>query len=174
MVETKKRAKKSKKIIKLQEELEAEQQKSRDYLNQLKYLQADFENYKKRIEKDSLDVSQRANERLVINLLNVMDDLERTIETIRTTDNVKSLSEGIEMTLKNLRTMLEREGLARIESAGNPFNPNIHEVLIQVPTDEYEEGIVIEEARKGFKFKGKVIRPSVVMIASKPNEGVDK
>lgn len=167
--------KKSSEIIeKLRGELEAEESKSREYLNRLKYLQADFENYRKRMEKDFQEAVQRSNEKLIVNLLGIIDDLERAIETGRKTKNVDALLEGIEMVYKNFGSMLEREGLTRIGSVGKPFDPNLHEVLMQIPTDEFEEGTVIEEARKGFKFGGKVIRPSVVKLATKALEGEKK
>jgi len=173
-MKTSKRKKSSETIERLREELEAEESKSKEYLNRLKYLQADFENYRKRMEKDFQEAAQRSNEKLIVNLLGIIDDLERAIETGRKTKNVDALLEGIEMLYKNLGSILEREGLTRIGSVGKPFDPNLHEVLMQIPTDEHEEGTVIEEARQGFKFRGRVIRPSVVKIASKSIEGVKK
>ena len=120
------------------------------------------------------EVSQRSNEKLIESVLNVVDDLERAIETGRKTDSTGALLEGVEMVYKNLYAILEREGLTRIEAVGKPFDPNMHEILAKVPTDNHEDGIVIEEARKGFMFKGKVMRPSVVMIASKEAKSEEK
>jgi len=168
------RVKGSKELRRLEEALSLEQAKSREYLDRLKYLQADFENYRKRMEKEFQEVTQRSNERLILNLLNVIDDLESAIETGKTTENVSALLEGIEMTYRKLYTTLEREGLTRLEAVGKPFDPNIHEILVKVPTKDNEDGIVIEEVRKGFMFKGKVIRPSVVKIASKEERSEEK
>ena len=100
-----------------------------------------------------------------------MDDLERAIETGGETDNLSVLLEGVKMIYKNLWLTLEREGVAKIEAVGKPFNSNIHEILVKVPTNEYLENTVIEESRKGYMFKGKVIRPSIVKIALR-EEGV--
>ncbi|MFB0505031.1 MAG: nucleotide exchange factor GrpE [Candidatus Bathyarchaeia archaeon] len=169
-----KRRRASKKVRMLEEALEAEQGKSKEYLSRLKYLQADFDNYRKRMVREFQEVLQRSNERLIASVLNVVDDLERAIETGRKTENTDALLEGVEMVYKNLYGLLEREGLTRIEAIGKPFDPNMHEILAKVPTDDHEDGIVIEEARKGFIFKGKVMRPSVVMISSKKEGSEEK
>lgn len=169
-----KRRRASKRVRMLEEALKAEQAKSKDYLNQLKYLQADFDNYRKRMVREFQEVSQRSNEKLIASVLNVVDDLERAIETGKKIDSAGALLEGVEMVYKNLYAILEREGLTRIEAVGKPFDPNMHEILAKVPTDDHEDGIVIEEARKGFTFKGKVLRPSVVMIASKEEKSEEK
>lgn len=169
-----KRRRASKKVRMLEEALEAEQAKSKEYLNRLKYLQADFDNYRKRMVREFQEVTQRSNEKLIASVLNVVDDLGRAIETGRKTENTDALLEGVEMVYKNLYGILEREGLTRIEAVGKPFNPDMHEILTKVPTDNHEDGTVIEEARKGFMFKGKVIRPSVVMIASRKVESEEK
>lgn len=169
-----KRRRASKRVRMLEEALKAEQAKSKDYLNQLKYLQADFDNYRKRMVREFREISQRSNEKLIASVLNVVDDLERAIETSRKIDSTGALLEGVEMVYKNLYAILEREGLTRIEAVGKPFDPNMHEILAKVPTENHEDGIVIEEARKGFMFKGKVMRPSVVMIASKEEKSEEK
>lgn len=169
-----KRRRASKKVRMLEEALEAEQGKSKEYLSRLKYLQADFDNYRKRMVREFQEVTQRSNERLIASVLNVVDDLERAIETGRKTENTDALLEGVEMVYKNLYGLLEREGLTRIKAIGKPFDPNMHEILAKVPTDDHDDGIVIEEARKGFIFKGKVMRPSVVMISSKKEGSEEK
>lgn len=169
-----KRRRASKKVRMLEEALEAEQTKSKEYLSRLKYLQADFDNFRKRMVREFQEVTQRSNEKLIASVLNVVDDLERAIETGRKTENMDALLEGVEMVYKNLYGILEREGLTRIEAVGKPFDPDMHEILTKVPTDNHEDGVVIEEARKGFMFKGKVIRPSVVMVASKEEKSEEK
>jgi len=157
----------------LEDQLKAEQARSKGYLDQLKYLKADFENYRKRMEKEFREATQRSNEKLILNLLDIIDDLEMAIETGKTIENSNTLLEGVQMIHKKLCTMLEREGLTRLEAVGKPFDPNKHEILVKVPLKDREDGIVIEEARKGFMFKGKVLRPSVVKIACK-EEGSEK
>ena len=164
------RGEKAERLRKLEEALNAEQAKSREYLDRLKYLQADFENYRKRADKEFQEVTQRSNERLIIDILDIADDLERAVQTGRTTDNTKVLLEGVEMVQKKLYSMLEQEGLTRIDAVGKPFDPNRHELLAKISCKDHEEGTIVEEVRKGYIFKGKVIRPSVVKIACKEGE----
>jgi len=156
----------SEKLKNLEDALNVEQAKSKDYLDRLKYLQADFENYRKRAEKELKEITQRSSEKLIMSLLNVIDDFERALDIGKKSENASALLEGVEMTYKKLCMVLEQEGLTRIEAVGKPFDPNIHEVLVKVPTEDYEDGIVIEEVRKGFMYKGKVLRPSIVKVAS--------
>jgi molecular chaperone GrpE len=158
------------KVKELEEELEAEQEKAKEYLNRLKYLQADFENYRKRVEREVQEAVQRSNEKLVVCLIDIIDDLESAISAGETTENKDALLEGIKMVHKNLDRLLEKEGLERLECVGQAFNPNMHEVLSEIPTKDLESGTVIEEARKGFMFKGKVLRPSIVKIACEDSE----
>ena len=152
-------------VTKLKEQLIAEQEKNKEYLNQLKYLQADFENYRKRIEKETHEAIKRSNERLVSCLIDIMDDFEIAISEGNKTENKDALIDGIKMIQKKLDNLLLKEGLEPLECIGKQFDPNLHEILAQVPTDEHQNGIILEEARKGFKYKGKVLRPSVVKIA---------
>jgi molecular chaperone GrpE len=159
-----------KKIKTLNEKLEAEQEKSNQYLTQLKYLQADFENYRKRTEMAVQEAVSSSNERLVSCLIDVLDDLEYAISAGAATENKGAMLDGIRMIHKNLDKILEKEGLERLECVGCHFDPNLHEILTQVPSKEHESGTIIEEARKGFLFKGKIIRPSVVKIACEASE----
>ena len=162
--------KKEKTVInktKLEKALEEEREKSKECLNRLKYLQADFENYRKRMEKEIRETAQVSKERLVFNLLNVIDELELAIHSGRETENKEALLEGVEMTLKKMYTTLGQEGLAKIEAVGKPYDPKLHEVVIKVPTKNHEENVVIEEVRKGYLLRDKVIRPSIVKITTR-------
>lgn len=131
----------------------------------MKYLQADFENYRKRMERKIHETAQMSNEKLIVNLLSVIDELELALRSGRETEDKQALLEGVEMTLRKMYATLEYEGLAKIEAVGKPFNPKMHEIVLKVPTKDCEEGVVIEEVRKGFMLRGKVIRPSMVKIA---------
>jgi len=157
------------KVKRLEEALKEEREKSNAYLNRLMYLQADFENYRKRLEKETREAVQLSNERLITNLLAVIDELEMAIQSGKETENKDALLEGVEMVLKKIYTTLRQEGLTKIEAAGRPFDPSRHEAIFKVPTKDYAEGTVIEEVRKGFMLKDKVIRPSMVKIALAPN-----
>ena len=154
--------------------MKTEQAKSKAYLNRLKYLQADFQNYGKRMEKEVQEVTQRSNERLIVSLINILDDLESAILAGKTTENKGALLEGVEIIHKKLDKLLEKEGLVRLMPVGKPFDPNIHEVLAEIPTKNHQRGIIIEEARKGFMFKGKILRPSIVKIACEDSDGEEK
>jgi molecular chaperone GrpE len=151
-------------IKKLKQELKQERERSSEQMKRLMYLQGDFENFKKRKEKEFNEISQRVNERLVVSLLSVLDELELAILSAKETANKESLLEGVKMVLKKLYTTLEREGLSEIETIGMPFDPKKHEVFLQVSSPGHAEGTVIEEVRKGFMFRNKVIRPSMVKI----------
>ncbi len=151
----------------LEEALKEERKKSDEYLNRLKYLQADFENYRKRIEKEIRETAETSNEKLIVNLLSATDELELALKSGRETTNRQALLEGVEMTLKKIFGTLGHEGLTKIEAVGKSFNPRLHEVLMKVPTKQCEENIVIEEVRPGYMLKDRVIRPSIVKITTR-------
>lgn len=152
-------------VEKLKEQLDAEKEKAKEYLTNLKYMQADFENYRKRVEKEIQEAIDRSNQKLISCLIDVMDDFEIAISAGDKTENKEALINGIKMVHKKLDNLLAKEGLEPLECVGKQFDPNLHEILAQVPTNEHQSGTVLEEARKGFTFKGKVLRPSVVKIA---------
>jgi molecular chaperone GrpE len=154
----------------LRKALKEERDRAEDYLNKLKYLQADFENYQKRINKQMLDLVKYGNERLIVELLNIVDDLERTIKSSKETDNKESLMKGVGMVLKNLKEILRKEGLEEIEAVGKNFDPNLHEAIAHVQTDDYPTNTVIEEIRKGYLLNGRLIRPSMVKVALSLNK----
>ena len=154
------------KLKRLEKALKEEQERSNEYLNRLKYLQADFENYRKRVEKEIRETVQYSNEKLILNLLSVVDELELALSSGRETENKQALLEGVEMTLKKMFAALEQEGLKKIEAVGESFDPKLHEVAVKVPTKEDNEDIIVEEIRKGYTLRGKVIRPSIVKIAA--------
>jgi len=149
----------------LEQRLAEEQQKAQDYLKRLKYLQADFENYRKRTEREVNELTSRSNEKLVAEILCVVDDLERAIVSGKETDDASALLKGVEMIHKNLVRMLEKEGLERIDAVGKLFDPKFHEIVVRIPRNDCEEGLVLEEVRKGFVFKGRVLRPCMVNVS---------
>lgn len=152
----------------LKEELEKERKTSEEYLNKLKYLQADFENYKKRVSREIGDAITFGNQKLITELLTVLDELEYAITAGKKSSNKDALLQGVEITLKKLIGLLEKEGLSKIETVGKAFNPLTHEVVQRVSGSDDEE-LIVEEIRAGFTLKGKVIRPSLVKIAYQPS-----
>ena len=163
---SRKRRSQTSQATRLEEALQEEREKCNEYLTRLKYLQADFENYRKRTEKAILETTVMSSERLIINLLSVLDELELALHSGRATENKQALLEGVEMTLKKMHATLGQEGLVKIEAVGKPLDPKLHEVVAKVPTEECEENTVIEEIRTGYLLRGKVIRPSMVKITS--------
>ena len=154
----------------LKGELEIKNQAIQDHINDLKRLQADFENYIKRTEKDNVEFSKYASGNLIIKLLGIMDDFERAFETMKDDENAR----GISMILNQLNKVLEEEGTRPIITSGEKFDPHKHEVIADIETDDHDEGAIVQEFQKGYWYKDKVIRPSKVIISKKPNLEVNK
>lgn len=156
---------KEEEISALKEKLEEEKRRSEDYFTRLKYLQADFENFRKRIDRQMDEIKRQSSERIVLNLLDVVDELEMAIKSASSSGSMEVLISGVEMTLKKLKKILAGEGVSQIECVGKPFDPSLHEVACVVDGDS--DGVVLEEVRKGYIMGGRVIRPSVVKISKK-------
>jgi molecular chaperone GrpE len=143
--------------------LAAAEAKAEEHLNDLKRLAAEFENYKKRTAREQASLSTRAAERLVKELLPIVDDLERALQAAEEHEEAK-LEEGVRLVHRQLASALEREGLAEIETDGK-FDPHVHEALLSQPS-EAEEGSVIEVLQKGYRLGDRVLRPARVVIAA--------
>ena len=154
------------KVSQLAEALEDEKERSADLLRRLQYLQADFENYRKRVEKEMGDAKRFSNERLLSDLLTVKDELDLAFAKARETKQSPVLLEGVGMVQKRLQNILSKEGIERVPGEGSMFNPDYHEAALRVVSDE-EEGTVVEEVRAGYMLKGRVLRPSIVKVAGK-------
>ena len=150
-----------------EEELEKEKAKADDYLRRLQYLQADFENYRKRVEKEMSDNRQFGNQRLLSDLIIVNDELELALREAEESKENPTILEGVGMVHKRLQTILSKEGVEKIQSAGSKFNPDLHDAALRVESDE-AEGTIVEEIRQGYTLKGKVLRPSIVKVAENP------
>ena len=154
----------------LTDALNLEKKRSQEYLTRLKYMQADFENLKKRLEKQMKEVEAHCNERLIVDLLEVVDELNVAVESGGSSNCSERIVQGVQMTLKKLRKLLEKEEVSPIESVGEPFDPSKHLATAKIVKKDVEEGKVIEEVRKGYIMKGKVIRPSIVKVSVKPSK----
>ena len=152
----------------LEMKLEAEQEKYTQMMNRMRYLQADFENYKKRVDKELMDTKAFISEKFIANLLDIIDEYELGLNVAKEGGDIHSLTGGLEMTLKKFLDILAKEGLSRIDTNGKKFDPNLHEATEVVPTKEKEEGLIISEIRAGYMLKDRVLRPSMVKIASPP------
>jgi molecular chaperone GrpE len=134
-----------------------------EYLNDLKRLAADFDNYRKRVARDQENLVARAHERLVKELLPVLDDLERALVAAEDHEEAK-LEEGVRLVHRELVSALSREGLVEIETDGR-FDPHVHEALLTQPS-EAEEGAVIEVLQKGYRLGDRVLRPARVVVSA--------
>jgi molecular chaperone GrpE len=134
-----------------------------EYLADLQRLAAEFENYRKRAARDQERLIAHAHERLVRELLPVLDDLERTLEAAEEHEQV-ALVDGVRLVEQSLRKALQREGLVEIETEGR-FDPHVHEALLAKPDDGAEAGTVLEVVRRGYRLGDRVVRPARVIVA---------
>ena len=147
----------------LEEQVAALEAERDEHLNDLKRVAAEFENYRKRVARDQESLVARAHERLVKELLPVLDDLERALAAAEEHEEAK-LEEGVRLVQRELAAALQREGLAEIDTDGQ-FDPHVHEALLSQPSDA-EEGSVIEVVQKGYTLGDRVVRPARVVVAA--------
>jgi molecular chaperone GrpE len=133
--------------------------------DQLKRVAADFDNFRKRAARERAELVSLANERLVKELLPVLDDLERALVAAVDHEEAK-LEEGVRLVHRALEQLLEREGLQEIDTEGK-FDPHVHEALLSQPSDK-DEGDVIDVLQKGYKLGDRVLRPARVVVAAAP------
>ena len=154
----------------IQESKEDNEALAKEYLDQLQRLQAEFINFRQRSEKERQDLIKYAKEEMVLKLLDVLDNFERALDAMAKASDIKSCTEGVNMILHQLRSILESEGLQAIEAKGKAFNPYEHEALAKEESDE-DENIIIDELQRGYKLKDKVIRATKVKVSGgKKNE----
>lgn len=134
-----------------------------EYLELLQRVQADFENYRKRAAREQERLVAHAHERLVRELLPILDDLERALEAAERHEEA-ALVDGVKLVEQSLRKALEKEGLVEIETAG-AFDPHVHDALLMRPSDESEPGSVLEVVQRGYRLGDRVVRPARVIVA---------
>lgn len=147
------------KVAALSQELESVRAERDEHLDSVKRLRAEFENTRKRAERERERVLQSASEKLVSNLLPVLDNLDRALES------EGDIREGVRSTRDQFVSVLEEEGLAPVESDGETFDPNVHEAVMGQPSEEHEDGTVIQTFERGYVLNGKSIRPAKVVVA---------
>ncbi len=145
----------------LQQALAQEKERAEKYLASWQRCQADFINHKQRAAHEKSEIIESANSALICNLLPIMDDLERAFASVPADLEGSNWTEGIRLIYNKLKASLEAQGLKEIEARGEPFDPHLHEAMLQ---QDGREGIVIEELQKGYRLKEKVIRPSLVTV----------
>ena len=134
-----------------------------EYLDLVQRVQADFENYRKRAAREQERLVALALERLVRELLPILDDLERALEAAERHEEAQ-LVEGVKLVEKSLRASLAKEGLAEIDTDG-PFDPHVHEALFTQPSDASVSGSILEVVQRGYRFGDRVVRPARVIVA---------
>lgn len=137
------------------------EEKENDYLR----LRADFDNYRRRVQKDTEASAKYRSQSLVNELLPVLDNFERALEISATTEESKSLLKGVEMVFRMFKQALESEGVQEINPEGETFDPNFHQAVMQEASDSHESGTVIQTLQKGYQLKDRIIRPAMVKVS---------
>jgi molecular chaperone GrpE len=151
----------------LKEELLAARKSSDNNLNKLKYMMAEFDNYRKQMEKQIDSKIESGKAELLLKFLSLRDDYLRALEMAKQSKSEAVVIEGLEGILKNFDSLLKSEGVMEIETIGTPFDPNVHDVIGFSHEDEVEENIITKEIRRGYMLNNKVLRPSLVLISRK-------
>jgi molecular chaperone GrpE len=169
-------------IVHLENELsqaEAERQRAKkeadNNLNKLRYLMADFDNYRKRMERQIESKINQGKAELILKFVSIHDDLSRAIETAKQGKSDQVVIQGLEGILRNVETLFDAEGVKEIETTGTPFDPNIHDAISFKYDETVPENTVIAEIRKGYMMSDKVLRPSLVEISKRivKNSAID-
>jgi molecular chaperone GrpE len=158
----------------LQAELEQVQAQAAEYLDGWQRARAEFANYKKRVEAERVELRRSSTEALLLKLLPVIDDFERAFQALPEDSTEAVWVDGLAMILRKLQAILESQDVTPIEAAGQPFDPLWHEAVMQEETDEHPDGYVTEEMQRGYRLGDRVLRPSMVKVASNTNESGDE
>lgn len=153
------------KVLTLEAQLNQAEAKAQEYYGHLQRLQAEFDNFRKRTQKEKEETVKYATEQIIASMLPVLDNLDRAITASRTNQDFTSFAKGVEMILRQMQNVLIKEGLCEIKALGEPFNPKLHEAVMQVESEGQVENTVVEELQKGYYLKDKVLRPSMVKVS---------
>ena len=154
-------------VVQQEEPAEDFEKKYEDLNNKYLRLAADFDNYRKRMASERQDLLKYAAADVLAKLISVLDTFDRAKDSLKDIDNCTTVKESYEVAYKQLLDTLKKAGMEEIEALGKEFNPNEHEAITQVPTDEFEEDHVAVVAQKGYKLLDKVLRPALVGVAKK-------
>lgn len=158
----------------LRKKLEEKEEEVRALFDRLQRTQAELENYKKRVVKEKNDLMKYGSEEIVKEIMHTVDNLEVAIKHARESNNSESITEGIEIILKQLLKSLERFGVRGFVSIGEKFDPNRHEAVVQVESAEHEPNTVISESQKGYFLHDRLLRPALVTVARAPQMEADE
>ncbi|CAJ35420.1 nucleotide exchange factor GrpE [Methanocella arvoryzae] len=137
-----------------------------EYLTGLRYLQADFENYKKRVAREKEDVVRYANEGLILELIDAYENMERAVANAKKSGDGQ-MAKGLEMIYAQMSATLSRHGLKPIEAVGKKFDPRLHEAMMQEASEDVEEGTILDEFQRGYMLHSKVIRCAKVKVSKR-------
>jgi molecular chaperone GrpE len=124
---------------------------------------ADFSNYRRRMERESARKTHNGNRGIILSLLEVVDDFDRALQ--HAVDAPPALTEGLHAVQRKLRGVLEAQGVTPFQSVGKIFDPGVHEAIASVSSDQHEQGVVVEEVRRGYRWNGELLRPARVVVA---------
>jgi molecular chaperone GrpE len=167
--EHKKKKKKDELIEELKKSVEEKDEAIKTLQEKMLYFQAEFENFKRLKNKEKQDTLKFGNEILIKELLPVLDNLERALDHASSTEDFKSIHEGVKIIVNEFLKVLERAGIERVEAQGKKFDPNFHEAFLQEEKDDVEPDTVVSEMQKGYLLNGRLLRPSMVTISKKPD-----
>lgn len=156
-------------IEQLQRELDEVRRSDKEHRDKWHRSAADFANYKRRTDEERATLAQFSNAVLIGKLLGVLDDFDRALENVPP-DAHDPWVEGVRLTERKLRNVLESEGVTPIEAVGQPFDPNLHEAVVHEDTTDHPDNQVIGELQRGYRLRDRVIRPSLVRVANNPKE----
>jgi len=149
----------------LKEKLDKKEAEAAEYLDTLKRVQAEMDNYRKRMQKEQEQIIQHATQIVILELLPVIDNLERALDTAKAENDSGKLYEGIELIYSQIKKILERECVEVIDPVGEEFDPMRHEAVMQVESEEHEANTVAQVMQKGYELKGRLLRPAMVVVA---------
>jgi molecular chaperone GrpE len=155
----------------LRQSFEEKKKLADSYYDQLLRLKAEFDNYRKRIEKEKEELIKFGKEELVVKLLDILDSLDLALTSIKDEKNEhKSIREGVELIHKQFREVLEKEGVKKLEVQGEKFDPNLHYAVEYQESDKHKDNEILEEIRPGYLLYERVIRPAMVVVAKAKKE----
>ena len=155
-------------VVTLEEQLQKVTQERNDFKDQLLRTMADFQNFRKRVRDEQRQIEERANERLIVDLLPVLDNFERAIAGMEAGSTLDAVMDGVRAIDRQFRAILDQQKVQRVKSVGQPFDPEHHDALALVESTEHEEGTILEEVESGYKIGDRVIRPARVRVSRKP------
>lgn len=155
----------------LKERLAKSDEQVKELEDRLLRLAAEYDNYRKRTAREFEAICQNANENLILKLLDTLDNFERALDSAKASNDYQNFREGVELVYTHMKDILTKEGLKEIEAIGRPFDPNFHEAVNQAASEEYDEGIVMDQISKGYMLNDRLLRASKVVVSKgKPKE----